>query len=290
VLLKDGHKTVDSLFKGFEEAGKTVFARRRAAGSNQSRKPRDYAGLELLFVELASLSIDDPRREILREELLTGYLPLAEHVARRFRDRGEPHDDLVQVGRLGLVKAVDRFDPARGSDFLAYAVPTVMGEVRRYFRDASWALRVPRGVKELYLRVNAGIAELSQQTGSAPTPTQLAEHLGMRVQQVYEGLEAGRAYHPGSLYAQAPGFVAGTPLVETLGEDDSRLDGVENHEVLKPLLAALPERDRRILLLRFSENMTQTKIAEQVGVSQMQVSRILARVLEQLRQALADAE
>ena len=206
----------------------------------------------------------------------------------RFRNRGEPHDDLVQVARLGLVKAMDRFDPAHGSDFLSFAVPTIMGEVRRYFRDASWAVRVPRGAKELHLAVSAAAAELSQRIGSAPKPTQLAEHLGISLQEVYEGLEAGRAYHADSLHAPAPGFSADTPLSETLGEEDSRLNGVDNHEALKPLLAALPERDRQILLLRFFGNLTQTKIAEQVGVSQMQVSRILARTLEQLRQQLAD--
>ncbi len=137
------------------------------------------------------------------------------------------------------------------------------------------------------MAVSSAAAELSQRIGSAPTPTQLAEHLGMSLQQVYEGLEAGRAYHADSLQAPAPGFSADTPLAETLGEEDSRLELVDNHEALKPLLAALPERERRILLLRFFGNLTQTKIAEQVGVSQMQVSRILGRTLEQLREALA---
>ncbi|GAA1695967.1 SigB/SigF/SigG family RNA polymerase sigma factor [Fodinicola feengrottensis] len=258
-----------------------------AADAGQPNQPRDYTDLEPLFVELGGLAEEDPRRADVRDRLVTEYLPVAEHVALRFRNRGEPHDDLVQVARLGLVKAVDRFDPAHGSDFLSFAVPTIMGEVRRYFRDASWAVRVPRGAKELHLAVSSAAAELSQRIGSAPTPTQLAEHLGMSLQQVYEGLEAGRAYHADSLQAPAPGFSADTPLAETLGEEDSRLELVDNHEALKPLLAALPERERRILLLRFFGNLTQTKIAEQVGVSQMQVSRILGRTLEQLREALA---
>lgn len=256
-----------------------------AAASDQ---PRDYSVLEPLFTELAGLPDRDPRRSQLREQLVTEYLPVADHVALRFRNRGEAHDDLVQVARLGLVKALDRFDPERGSDFLSFAVPTIMGEVRRHFRDASWAIRVPRGAKELHLAVSGAAAELSQRLGAAPTPQQLAEHLGLDIQKVYDGLEAGRAYHTDSLQAPAPGFSDDTPLADTLGQEDARLDGIDNHEALKPLLSALPERDRKILMLRFFGNMTQTMIAEQVGVSQMQVSRILARTLANLREALTE--
>ncbi|WP_163510592.1 RNA polymerase sigma factor SigF [Fodinicola acaciae] len=251
----------------------------------------EYAGLEPLFAELAGLDESDPRRAELRERLVTGYLRLADNIAARFRNRGEAHDDLVQVARIGLVKAVDRFDPSLGHDFLSYAVPTLMGEVRRYFRDSSWTLRVPRGAKELHLAVHAAAGELSQKLGSAPTPAQLADHLGIDIERVYEGLQIGRAYHPESLSAEVPGETAGITLADTLGDEDERLDGIDNHEALKPLLAALPERERRILMLRFFQDMSQTRIAEQVGISQMQVSRILARTLHQLREAmLADGE
>jgi RNA polymerase sigma-B factor len=246
----------------------------------------EYADLAPIFAELATLDEADPRRAELREQLVTGHLRLADNVAARFRNRGENHDDLVQVARIGLVKAVDRFDPAMGHDFLSFAVPTIMGEVRRYFRDSSWAVRVPRGAKELHLAVHGASAELSQKIGSAPTPAQIAEHLGIDLEQVYEGLQIGRAYHTESLSAPVPGESAGITLADTLGVDDVRLDGIDNHEALKPLLAALPERERRILVLRFFHEMTQTKIAEKVGISQMQVSRILARTLQQLREAM----
>jgi RNA polymerase sigma-B factor len=161
-----------------------------------------------------------------------------------------------------------------------------MGEVRRYFRDASWAVRVPRSAKELYLAVSHATTELSQKFGSAPTPKQVAEHLGIDVEAVYQGLQAGRAYHTESLSGSVSGTDTALTLADTLGEDDERLAGIDNHEALKPLLAALPERDRRILMMRFFDELTQTKIAEKVGISQMQVSRILARTLHDLRAAM----
>nr|WP_221219072.1 SigB/SigF/SigG family RNA polymerase sigma factor [Prauserella isguenensis] len=241
-----------------------------------------------LFDELVTLQEGNSRRAELREELVRGHLPLAEHIAQRFSGRGVAKEDLVQVARVGLINAVDRFDPRRGSDFLSFAVPTVMGEVRRHFRDTGWVIRVPRRLKELHLSINSASTQLSQQLGRAPTPSEIAEHLGISQDAVFEGLDAGNAYHSMSLDEVLSGEVENLALGDTLGEDDAALEGVENHETLQPLVRQLPERERKILALRFVHNLTQTQIAEQVGISQMHVSRLLARTLAKLRQGLAD--
>ncbi|HEY0454460.1 MAG TPA: SigB/SigF/SigG family RNA polymerase sigma factor [Actinophytocola sp.] len=243
-----------------------------------------------MFEEMASLDEEDPRRTKLRNELVTGHLPLAEHIAARFSNRGVPREDLVQVATLGLINAVDRFQPDRGTDFLSFAVPTVMGEVRRHFRDASWSMHVPRRLKELNLAINAASAELSQRLGRAPTPSELARHLDLSPEQVYEGLEAGNAYHSMSLDEALSPDADSDSLGETLGEHDTALDGVEDYESLRPLIERLPERERTILTLRFFRHMTQTQIADRIGISQMHVSRLLARTLEQLRQGMLGDE
>ncbi|WP_158895363.1 SigB/SigF/SigG family RNA polymerase sigma factor [Amycolatopsis anabasis] len=248
----------------------------------------EYEHLAPLFEELASLEPDDPRHGEVRDELVTGHLPLAEHIAQRFSGRGVAKEDLVQVARVGLINAVDRFDASRGSDFLSFAVPTVMGEVRRHFRDTGWLIRVPRRLKELHLSIASASTELSQRYGRAPTPSELARHLGISKDEVYEGLEAGNAYHSMSLDEVLSADSDSLALGDTLGEEDSGLAGVENHEALQPLIKELPERERRILALRFVHNLTQTQIAERIGVSQMHVSRLLARTLEQLREGLAE--
>ncbi|CAM03466.1 RNA polymerase sigma-B factor [Saccharopolyspora erythraea NRRL 2338] len=245
----------------------------------------EYEDLEPLFAELAELDEQDGRYQALRDRLVTEHLPVAEHIARRFRHRGETHDDLVQVATLGLIKAVDRFDPGRGVGFMSYAVPTIMGEVRRHFRDAGWSVRMPRRMQELHLSVSAGISALSQELGRAPTPSELAAHLKLSVDDVQQGLEAGNAYRSASL----DDLLTGTddvPLGEAIGFDDSELAEVEDRETIRPLLAELPERERRILVMRFFRGMTQTEIAEQVGVSQMHVSRLLTRTLSWLRERL----
>ena len=257
--------------------------------ANRRSHSDDYAHLRPLLDEFAGLAPDDPRRPSLREELVTGYLPLAEHVAQRFSGRGVAKEDLVQVARLGLVNAVDRFDPSKGGEFLAFAVPTVMGEVRRYFRDAGWVLRVPRRLKDLDISISNASASLSQQLGRAPTPSEIAEHVGLTHDEVHQGLEVGHAYHSMSLDEVISGDTADLELGDTLGEQDTAFEGVENHETLKPLVEQLPERERRILLLRFTHNMTQTQIAERVGISQMHVSRLLSRTLQQLREGLLAA-
>ena len=250
------------------------------------RAATGYEHLAPLFVELAETTDDDRRHAELREQLVTGHVPLAEHIAARFANRGVAREDLVQVATLGLINAVDRFQPDRGSDFLSFAVPTIMGEVRRHFRDASWSMHVPRRLKELNLSINAASSELSQRLGRAPTPSELANHLGLSLEQVFEGLEAGNAYHSMSLDEALSPDAGSEPLGDTLGVQDPALDGVEYHESLRPLIEQLPERERTILTLRFFKHMTQTQIAERVGISQMHVSRLLTKTLEQLREGL----
>jgi RNA polymerase sigma-B factor len=247
----------------------------------------DYDHLEPLFAEFASLPEQDERRHELRERLVTEHLPVAQHIARRFAHRGEPPEDLTQVATVGLINAVDRFDPRRGTDFLSFAVPTITGEVRKYFRDCSWAVRVPRRLKELHLSISGATAELSQQFGRAPTPSELAGHLGMTNEDVYEGLQASNAYNSSSLDEMLlDDTESSMTLGDALGEEDVDLAGVENREALRPLLARLPERERNIVALRFFGNLTQTQIAKQVGISQMHVSRLLAKTLAHLREGL----
>nr|WP_211177130.1 RNA polymerase sigma factor SigF [Pseudonocardia acidicola] len=244
----------------------------------------EYAHLLPLFDEFASLPDDAPRRGELRAELVTGYLPIVRHIARRFAGRGEPVDDLEQAGTVGLINAVDRFDPGRGVDFLSYAVPTITGEVRRYFRDRTWSMRVPRRLKELQGAINGVIGPLSQELGRAPKPSEIAARLGLDTDEVLEGLDAQQVYRSTSLDELVAG--ADAALSETLGVADAELEKVEYRQTLAPLLDELPKRERMILVLRFFGNMTQTQIAEKVGISQMHVSRLLAQTVAQLRQRM----
>jgi RNA polymerase sigma-B factor len=239
-----------------------------------------------LLLELSGLRSGDPRRQVVRDRLVTLHLPLVEHLARRFRNRGEPHDDLVQVATIGLIKAVDRYDPDRGVEFSTYATPTIVGEIKRHFRDKGWAVRVPRRLQELRLSISTATAELTQQHGRSPTVAELAGHLGVGEEDVLEGLESANAYSTLSLDAPELGESDGPAVIDSLGTEDEALQGVEYRESLKPLLAQLPERERTILLLRFFKGMTQSQIAERVGISQMHVSRLLARTLAQLREGL----
>jgi RNA polymerase sigma-B factor len=242
-----------------------------------------------LITVLSSTDPSDPAHRRARDELVTIHLPLVQYLARRFRDRGEPLEDLVQVGTIGLIKAVDRFDPERGVEFSTYATPTIVGEIKRHFRDKGWAIRVPRRLQELRMSIGAATAELSQKSGRSPTVAELAEHIGVSEDDIIEGLEGAQAYSTSSLDAQVGGADDDSPmLADRLGADDPDLAGVEYRESLKPLLAALPARERRILVLRFFHGMTQSQIAEEVGISQMHVSRLLAKSLAQLRDGLAD--
>ncbi|NLE78943.1 MAG: SigB/SigF/SigG family RNA polymerase sigma factor [Rhodococcus sp.] len=252
----------------------------------RTRWPDEYKDVKAMFEELATFDPGDPHRGRKRDAIVTRCLPLAEHIARRFDGRGEAHDDLVQVARLGLVNAVDRFDITRGSDFVSFAVPTIMGEVRRYFRDASWAVRVPRRMKELHLALGHSVAELSQSLGRAPTVSELATALEVSPEDVAQGLLAGNAYQTVSVDNTAPDRPGELSMLDTLGDYDAAIEDVDNHETLKPLLDSLPPRERTVLLLRFFGNMTQTQIAQQVGISQMHVSRLLAKTLTLLRDQL----
>ncbi|WP_300008814.1 RNA polymerase sigma factor SigF [Pseudonocardia sp.] len=245
----------------------------------------EYGHLEPLFAELARLPPEHADHAALRSKLVTGYLPVVRHIARRFANRGEPVDDLEQAGTLGLLGAVDRYDPEHGSDFLSFAVPTITGEIRRHFRDRTWGMRVPRRLKDLQGTISGAVGPLSQELGRAPRPSEIARRLDMPVEEVLEGLDAQHAYRNASLDELVAG--ADVPLTDTLGSADAELEKVEYREVLAPLLAELPERERAILVLRFFGNMTQTQIADRVGVSQMHVSRLLARTLAHLRARMA---
>jgi RNA polymerase sigma-B factor len=235
---------------------------------------------------MAALADDDPHRLELRSRLVIGYRPLALQAARRFFNRGEPHGDLEQAAVLGLINAVDRFDVKRGTDFSAFAIPTILGAVRRHFRDTSWSLQVPRRLKELHLRIGTAIADLAQELGRAPAPTDIAAHLEVSVEDVYEGIEAMAAYRTSSLDGMTVDGGQSTELMAAIGFEDEALANVEYHESLRPLLRQLPERELRILTMRFYLNMTQSQIAERLGISQMHVSRLLARTLAQLRENL----
>ncbi|WP_374120704.1 RNA polymerase sigma factor SigF [Streptomyces sp. AN091965] len=272
--------------------GATPEGRRLVTGGTMSEHeqhsrhdPHDRSGARAMFVELRELTDGSPEYAELRNRLVRMHLPLVEHLARRFRNRGEPLDDLTQVATIGLIKSVDRFDPDRGVEFSTYATPTVVGEIKRHFRDKGWAVRVPRRLQELRLALTTATAELSQLHGRSPTVHELAEKLAISEEEVLEGLESANAYSTLSL--DVPDTDDESPAVaDTLGAEDEALEGVEYRESLKPLLEDLPPREKRILLLRFFGNMTQSQIAQEVGISQMHVSRLLARTLAQLREKL----
>ncbi len=258
-----------------------------ASGSTLSRTAGRERSQEA-FAALASLDQADPAREALRAELAALHRPLALSLARRFANRGEATEDLEQVAMLGLVKAIDRYDPAQGAAFSSFATPTVLGEVRRHFRDTAWAVRMPRGLQEATAAVNRAVAHLTSVNGRAPNASEIATHLGIDREKVIEALEASEAYS--TVPIEAPRSADGLSLAETMGRLDSALERVEEHAALRPLLAELTERDRDILYLRFFEEMSQSQIADQVGISQMHVSRLLARALTQLRAGLQTAE
>jgi RNA polymerase sigma-B factor len=225
------------------------------------------------------------RDSTLRDELIEAHLGLAEYLARRFSNRGEPMDDLVQVASVGLVKAVDRFDPERAVEFSTYATHTIVGELKRHFRDKGWAVRAPRRMQELYLRLGKLVSSMSQEMGRSPTIPELAAEAQVSEEEVLEALEAGQAYRFTSLDAPAPGDGDSENLAAHLGEEDPELQDAEHRAALSPLIAKLPQREQTILHLRFFEGLTQSEIAAQLGISQMHVSRLLARSLAQLRGA-----
>jgi RNA polymerase sigma-B factor len=239
-----------------------------------------------LFEQLATLPEGGEERQRIRGELVELHLPLVEYLARRFRNRGEWLDDLTQVATIGLIKSIDRFDLSRGVEFSTYATPTIVGEIKRHFRDKGWAVRVPRRLQELKLALTKAISDLAQRLGRAPTVAELAAHLQMSEEEVLEGLESANAYSTVSLDAPDSGDEDAPAVAESLGMLDDALEGVEYRESLKPLLERLPSREKKILMLRFFGNMTQSQIATELGISQMHVSRLLARTLAQLREGL----
>ena len=251
-----------------------------------TRGDSEYGHLVPLLEQYAALPVDDPRRDRLREDLVRGFLPVAQHIARRFAHRGEPLDDLVQVATVGLINAVDRFSPERGHDFFSFAVPTISGEVRRHFRDLGWSMRVPRRLKDMHVSINGVVSELSQSLGRAPKPTEIAERLGVPVSEVLEGLEASEVYRSSSLDEMLSSEQGSATVGELVGGADAELDRVDFRQALRPALADLAPRERTIVLLRFFGNMTQTQIAQEVGISQMHVSRLLSQTLSKLREGL----
>lgn len=253
----------------------------RPPSTTGRRREDGYEYLSPLLARYARLSKDHPDRGELRERIARGFHPVAVHIAARYRGRGEPVEDLEQVGALGLIAAIDRFDPDRGGSFLAYAVPTITGEIRRHFRDRTWSVHVPRGIKDLHTRMNAAQQSLSGELGRAPRVSELAVHLGVGREEVIDALAAYQSYRTASL--DVPVGESDTTIGDLIGGPDTRFGWVDARESVRPAIEDLPERERTILRLRFFENMTQTEIGERVGISQMHVSRLLAQTLSDLR-------
>ncbi|GAB0101343.1 SigB/SigF/SigG family RNA polymerase sigma factor [Nocardia sp. JMUB6875] len=256
----------------------------------RSRGTDSYDNLEPLLARLAVLDAVDPRRKPLRDELITRCLPLAENIARKYVGRGENFEDLLQTARVGMMLAIDRFDPQYGTPFLSFAIPTIMGEVRRHFRDYTWAVRVPRRLKEIQLGMGSAIEVLFQRLGRMPTAGEIAAELDVDPVEVTQALIAGNGYRSLSIEACfTSDDYESTAMLDLLGAEQSEFGTVEDRMAVKPLIEALPERDRQVLSMRFFDSQSQVRIAESVGVSQMQVSRILSRTLNALHeQALRD--
>ncbi|MFD7922352.1 RNA polymerase sigma factor SigF [Streptomyces sp. NPDC059740] len=239
-----------------------------------------------LFGRLETLEEGTAERAYVRGTLVELNLALVKFAASRFRSRSEPMEDIVQVGTIGLIKAIDRFELDREVEFPTFAMPTIIGEIKRFFRDTSWSVRVPRRLQELRLDLAKAGDELAQQLDRAPTVHELAERLGLSDDEVVEGMAASNAYTASSLDAQPEDDDGEGALADRIGYEDHGLEGVEYMESLKPLIADLAPRDRKILSLRFVANMTQSEIGEELGISQMHVSRLLSRTLRKLRKGL----
>jgi RNA polymerase sigma-B factor len=251
----------------------------------------EYADVSDMLRHLATLDATSVQYRRQRDAIIERCLPLADHIARRFANRGEPFEDLVQVARVGLVNAVNRFDADNGAEFLAFAVPTIMGEVRRHFRDHGWSVKVPRRLKDLSAQLKKSREELTQSLGRAPTASEIATHLEIDRDEVVQAQIASSAYT--TLSADAPAGASdddGRSVTNTIGDLDANLDKVIDVETIRPLLAALSQREQTVLQLRFFENMTQTQIAGELGISQMHVSRLLSRSLTTLRQQVRISE
>ncbi|BFV55259.1 RNA polymerase sigma factor SigF [Kitasatospora sp. CMC57] len=249
--------------------------------------PQDARELaRALLVRLADLEEGTPAYSYVRGTLIELNLSLVRYAAGRFRNAKEPMDDIVQVGTVGLIKAIDRFDPDRGLEFSTFALPTIIGEIKRHFRDTTWAAHVPRRMQELRLTLVKAQEELEQRLDRAPTVAELAERMEVSEEEVVESMTATNAHTAGSLEMRLADDSPDSTLMRRLGYEDSRITRVEDLESLKPLIAALPERDRLVLSLRFVGELTQAQIGERLGVSQMHVSRMLSRTLAKLRAEL----
>ncbi|MGI8870352.1 MAG: SigB/SigF/SigG family RNA polymerase sigma factor [Mycobacteriales bacterium] len=239
------------------------------------------------FETLASLAPDDPTRVKVREEIINSQLGLARRIAARFRGRGIFDDDLEQVARLGLIRAVDRYNPDRGNTFIGFAIPTMLGELRRHFRDTGWSIHVPRQLQELHLEVDQAVSALTERDGRPPDLPAIAGYLNCSVERVQEGIEVGAAYQSSSLdSAPATDSPRAAAPVDLLPSEEDAIGKLVDREALRPLLAELSPRDRRVIYLRFFEGLAQSRIAAEVGVSQMQISRILSATLRRLREGL----
>jgi RNA polymerase sigma-B factor len=231
---------------------------------------------------LAALPAGHPSRPAVRDRVIEAWLPLAGHLAKRYTGRGEPADDLYQVAVMGLIKAVDRFDAGRGVDFAGFAIPTIVGELKRHFRDRTWSIRVPRRLQELRLAITAANSTLTHTLGRSPTVADMAAHLKLSEEEVLEGLEGARAYNSTSLSTPA-NDEGSTTLGDTLSCVETGFELAEQRIALAPALAGLDDREQKIISLRFYGNLTQSEIAQRVGISQMHVSRLLTRALAKLR-------
>jgi RNA polymerase sigma-B factor len=269
------------------------------AASLQASKPEwiyqtgDVEDREELTQQMLSRlaeSTDDVERARLCDEIVLLNMHVAQSIARRYRQRGAEFDDLVQVAHLGLVKAVDRYDPDSGSHFLAFAVPTITGEVKRYFRDYCWAIRPTRRIQEVQHAIAGCEPELTQTLGRSPTVSELADELGVDDDHITEALASDGFFNLVSLDMPAGWDESSRSLADEVGQDDWLLEWVENHEVLAPVLDKLTDREKRLLWLRFEKGWKQTQIANELGISQMQVSRLLSALLQRLREDLTAAE
>ena len=247
-----------------------------------------YDDVVEMFIALRQMPAESHEYGQQRERIVARCLPLAGHVASHFARRGEGLDDLTQVARIGLMNAINRFDPDKGPSFIGFAVPTMMGEVRRYFRDHSWGIRVPRRLRELHVQISRTTSDLAQKLGRAPTAGELSRVLEVPREEIIECLVAGDAYRLESLDAPLSADGSGKPrlVADAVGGIDPEIEHITDREAVRVLVAALPQRERQVLHMRFFESMTQSQIAERIGVSQMQVSRILANTLRCLRDQL----
>lgn len=244
-----------------------------------SRRANEYSDLRPLFDRLSDPRLPPGDRASARERLIVGHLPVAAHIAWRFQNRGQSVEDLNQVAAVGLVQAVDRFDPSRGTDFIAFAVPTITGELRRHFRDKGWAVRVPRRLQELDRSVRVHAERLAVELNRSPRPSEIATAMGLPVEDVYEALQAGEAYSASSLDTEAAEGSVDPHVIEV----DHELELVADRAALQAALALLPAREALIIKLRFVGDLTQSQIAQRVGLSQMHVSRLLTASLRALR-------